>query len=52
MGLLPCSCYWDGVQYLYCFPDDAFHASRSHDQNTGVLKLDVMTQVHTVLGHG
>jgi hypothetical protein len=30
---------------LCCF-SYAFHASKSHDQNTGVLKLDVVTQVY------
>jgi len=36
---------------LYCFPDDAFHASKSHGQDPGVLKLDTVNQVNAVLGH-
>jgi hypothetical protein len=37
---------------LYHFPDDSFHAFGFHGQNTGVLKLDVMTQVYATLDHG
>jgi hypothetical protein len=49
--LLPCSCNWDGA-HLYCFHDDAFHASGFLGQDTGILKLDAVTQVYAVLGHG
>jgi hypothetical protein len=36
----------------YHFPDDAFCISIFLDQDTGVLKLDVVTHVYAVLGHG
>jgi hypothetical protein len=39
------------LNYSY-FPDDVFTASRFHGQDTGVLKLDAMTQVYAALSHG
>jgi len=36
----------------YWLPDDAFHASGFRGQDPGVLKLDTVTQVNTLLGHG
>jgi hypothetical protein len=36
----------------YCFHDDAFHASTSRGQDTGVLKLDAVTQAYAVLNQG
>jgi len=37
---------------LCCFPDDTFHASGLTGLNTGVLKLDALTQFYAVLSHG
>jgi hypothetical protein len=37
---------------LSFFPDDAFHVFRSYRQVPGVLKLDIVTHVYAVLGHG
>jgi len=34
------------------FPYDAFHTSRFHGQDIGVMKLDMVTQLYAVLGHG
>jgi len=36
---------------LYPFPNDALHVSVFLGQETGVIKLDVVTRVHTVLCH-
>jgi hypothetical protein len=37
---------------LYCLFDDVFHASSFCGWDPGVLKLDTVTQVFAVLGHG
>jgi len=34
---------------LYCFHDDAF---KFHGQDTGIMTLQVVTQVYVVLSHG
>jgi hypothetical protein len=36
---------------IFVFTDNVFCASGSHVQDTGVLKLQVVTQVYTVLRH-
>jgi hypothetical protein len=37
---------------LYCFPNKTFHMSGFLGEHTGVMKLDVVTQVHAVLSNG
>jgi hypothetical protein len=37
---------------LYRFPDNAFHMSGFLDQDTGIIKLDAVTQDNVVLCHG
>jgi len=36
-------------EYLCCFPDGSMCPSYGHDP--GILKLDMVTQVHAVLSH-
>jgi hypothetical protein len=36
---------------LCCFPNTAFHVPSFHGQDTGVIKLDVMTHVNGELCH-
>jgi hypothetical protein len=35
-----------------CFPDCVFHTPTFLSQVTGVVNLDVMTQIYAVFGHG
>jgi len=37
---------------LYRFLDDALHTSLYLDQDTGIVKIDTVTKVYAVLGHG
>jgi len=37
---------------LYCFPNKTFHTSGSLGHVTGLMKLDAVTQIYAVLGHG
>jgi len=49
--LLSSSCCWDGAQSL-SLTHVAFFVSGSQCQDTGVLKLNAVSQVYAVLGRG
>jgi len=47
-----CCSYFQG-EFKFCsFPTDISHTSRFHDQDTGVVQLDAVTEVSAMLGHG
>jgi hypothetical protein len=51
-NLLSCSCYCNGAHSLL-LADNAFHVfGFLHQDNTGVFKLDAVTHVCAVHGHG
>jgi len=50
--ILPCSYVVRMELKHYHFPDEVFHMPGSLGQDIGVMKLDAVTQLHTVLSHG
>jgi hypothetical protein len=49
----PCSLFIFGVELnLSCIPDDAVHVSGLGGEDGGVLLLDAVPQVYTMLRHG